>query len=273
MADGLASTQLLSRPSSLPLCNSTRVETWQVNADHGLLHEVPHPGCWVDLPNGQAHVIPYQHHMADLGLVHVLDTLLRRPGTAYRSINDVGCGQAQLGHTLLAQDARHRYWGCDAGNAMRVSGGFVHSCKQTMANNGALPMAFVQTDYGKQRVVSLEVGEHIPRAEEGEFLRMLDGANCRGIILSWAPPGQSGHGHINNQHTSEFVPKVEALGYAVNHRLTRDLRSNASLAWFSTRRDCSAPRAPQLKHTRCMRQMGDTLTAFDNLRSTALGST
>ena len=262
----MASTQLLSRPSSLPLCTSMRVESWQVNAEHGLLHNVPHAGCWVELPNGQSHIIPYQHHMADLGLVHVLDTLLRRPGAQqYRSINDVGCGLAQLGHTLLAQDARHRYWGCDAGDAMRVSGGFVHSCKETMANKGSLPTA----DW----VVSLEVGEHVPRAEEAEFLRMLHGANCRGIILSWAPLGQPGHGHINKQPTSEFVPKVEALGYTVNHRLTQDLRGNASLAWFSTRRNCSAPRVPRLKHTRCMWQMGDTLTAFDNLRATALGCT
>ena len=185
----MASTQLLSRPSSLPLCTSMRVESWQVNAEHGLLHNVPHA----------------------------------------------------------------------------VSGGFVHSCKETMANKGSLPTA----DW----VVSLEVGEHVPRAEEAEFLRMLHGANCRGIILSWAPPGQPGHGHINKQPTSEFVPKVEALGYTVNHRLTQDLRGNASLAWFSTRRNCSAPRVPRLKHTRCMWQMGDTLTAFDNLRATALGCT
>ena len=184
--------------------------------------------------------------MADTGLVHVLDHLLRGRRT-FHSIIDIGCGVGQLGHALLAKDERHRYWGCDSGNAARASGGFVHLCTD------GVPVA--------NWVLSVEVGEHVPPKDEAGYLRQLERDSCRGIIMSWASPGQGGDGHINQQFARQFVPKVIALGFAVDDDLTTMLRHNASLAWLSTKRDCR-----KVVHQRCNPAMGDQLTAFTRLR-------
>ena len=97
-------------------------------------------------------------------------------------------------------------------------------------------------------------------------LRRLDRANCCGIIMSWAAPGQGGHGHVNEQWASTYVPKVEALGYRLNRPLTELLRRNAALMWFSYRQNCSRalPRLPRWLLPNCA-AMGDQLVAFDRL--------
>lgn len=232
-------------------CTAGQLDAWLVSALHGPMYDVPRSGCWVKHPHGQSHALAYGHHMADAGLVGWLDAFLRPQKGRHFSVNDYGCGLGQLGHALLARDPQHRYWGCDAGDSMELSGGFVHSCKADQ-----MPMA----DW----VVSLEVGEHIPAAGEANYLHALDAAACRGIILSWAAPGQGGHGHVNTQAASSFVPKVEAMGYRVSTELTNAIRDNASLAWFSHRRDCRQVR-PLHRRAYCVPEMGGQLVVFDRV--------
>jgi 2-polyprenyl-3-methyl-5-hydroxy-6-metoxy-1,4-benzoquinol methylase len=48
-------------------------------------------------------------------------------------------------------------------------------------------------------ILSLEVGEHIPHQLEDVFIGNLVRHAKKGIILSWAVPGQEGHHHVNNR--------------------------------------------------------------------------
>ena len=48
-------------------------------------------------------------------------------------------------------------------------------------------------------VMSFEVGEHIDRAFEGEFIRNIHKLNRKGIVLSWANLGQQGFHHVNTR--------------------------------------------------------------------------
>ena len=236
----------------LPLCSTMPRDKWQVNSDHGIMYTTGRSGCWVEWPNNQSHALGPQHHMADVGIVHELDRLLHNPGAHnWHSINDIGCGLGQLGHALLARDAKHRYWCCDSDSSAKASRGFVHSCGEQEA-----PLA----DW----VASFEVAEHIPRNQVVSFLASLHRANCRGIILSWAAPGQGGHGHVNEQWAKIYVPKVEALGYAANRELTQRFRTSAALAWLSHKRNCSA-----LRGQACSPVMGDQLVVFDRVAGSA----
>ncbi|MEX0596586.1 MAG: hypothetical protein WD512_08800, partial [Candidatus Paceibacterota bacterium] len=49
-------------------------------------------------------------------------------------------------------------------------------------------------------ILSLEVGEHLPKKFEDIFIQNLHNNNKYGMILSWAVKGQGGHGHFNEQN-------------------------------------------------------------------------
>jgi hypothetical protein len=62
-------------------------------------------------------------------------------------------------------------------------------------------------------VMSLEVGEHLPKKFEDIFIHNLHNNNKFGIILSWAIKGQGGHGHVNEQNNDYIKSKICKLGY------------------------------------------------------------
>jgi len=60
-------------------------------------------------------------------------------------------------------------------------------------------------------VTSFEVAEHIPEPLADRFCDFIAAAPL--IILSAAPPGQGGHGHINEQPQQYWIEKLDARGY------------------------------------------------------------
>ena len=52
--------------------------------------------------------------------------------------------------------------------------------------------------------------------------------NCRGVILSWAVPGQIGHAHVNNHKNRYVIRQMEGLGYRLHDNLTAALRSSSN---------------------------------------------
>ena len=178
----------------------------------------------VSLPHGQSYALPVVnggvHVPADPVVVAVLERLLRInvDGEVPLSLNDFGAGVGQYGRALLSADPRFssRYTAYDgAGNVEEWTRGFVHWFDLT------LPLSLPRTDW----VLSLEVGEHIPRAYEGEVLRNLHAHNCRGIIISWARLNQTGMGHVNNHESRYLIDRFRSLGYQIDFELSDALRS------------------------------------------------
>ena len=62
-------------------------------------------------------------------------------------------------------------------------------------------------------VMSLEVGEHLPKKFEDIFLENLHNNNKYGIVLSWAVKGQGGHGHFNEQKPEYWISKFSKYGF------------------------------------------------------------
>eukprot|EP00930_Biecheleria_cincta_P006318 TRINITY_DN107307_c0_g1_i1.p1 TRINITY_DN107307_c0_g1~~TRINITY_DN107307_c0_g1_i1.p1 ORF type:complete len:421 (-),score=88.80 TRINITY_DN107307_c0_g1_i1:121-1350(-) len=82
-------------------------------------------------------------------------------------------------------------------------------------------------------VLCLEVAEHIPQSHEQHFLRNLGRHAASGLILSWAPPGIEGEGHVNCQELDESRRRVEALGFVQDEASTASLRAASEVAWIA----------------------------------------
>ena len=82
--------------------------------------------------------------------------------------------------------------------------------------------------YQRDWVLCLEVGEHIPIQKEDMFVRNLILLNRKGIVLSWAAPGQRGKGHVNCRSTEYVRDRIGRCGYTVDDEKTKELRSIAT---------------------------------------------
>ena len=62
-------------------------------------------------------------------------------------------------------------------------------------------------------VISFDVGEHISKEFEENFITTLHENNKKGIVLSWARKGQRGNGHVNCQDQDYLKEIFNRLGY------------------------------------------------------------
>lgn len=80
-------------------------------------------------------------------------------------------------------------------------------------------------------VLSLEVGEHIPKQYEEIFIDNLIRHSRNKIILSWAVEGQAGDGHINCRNNDYIIEKFKEKGFQLNEEYTKQIREK-DVVWF-----------------------------------------
>ncbi|CAG0921487.1 unnamed protein product [Notodromas monacha] len=81
-------------------------------------------------------------------------------------------------------------------------------------------------------VLSLEVGEHIPRKYQANYISNLVRHAEEGIVLSWAVEGQGGRSHVNNRNNDIIIAILEGHGFYPQPEIWKSLRGNSSLYWF-----------------------------------------
>jgi SAM-dependent methyltransferase len=81
-------------------------------------------------------------------------------------------------------------------------------------------------------VMSLEVGEHLPKEFERIFVENLIRHAQHGIVLSWAIPGQGGYGHFNEQNNSYIKDLLASYGWYNDVVSENHLREKADIWWF-----------------------------------------
>ncbi|KAL3893993.1 MAG: hypothetical protein SGPRY_013935 [Prymnesium sp.] len=168
----------------------------------------------IALEDGTTYSIPDTHVQADSIILSLLHSLLHPEVGPTLSVSDFGCGVGQYGYGLRVKDPSIRYQGYDgAGDVEEYTNGYVRFADFT------IPLAFPRTDW----VLSLEVGEHIPRRDEYMFLRNLHAHNCRGLVLSWAMHG--GHQHVNKRPNDHVIDLFRRLGYRHDVKLSDAMRS------------------------------------------------
>ena len=75
-------------------------------------------------------------------------------------------------------------------------------------------------------ILSLEVGEHIPKEFESAFIQNLTRNAKKGIIISWAIKGQGGYGHFNEQNNKYIKNLLYKFGFINDLKTEKKLRKN-----------------------------------------------
>ena len=81
-------------------------------------------------------------------------------------------------------------------------------------------------------VISLEVGEHIPKEFESIFINNLCKHTNQILILSWAVIGQGGDGHVNCQNNDYIIEQLSSRGFRIDIMRSNFLRQVSYLPWF-----------------------------------------
>ncbi len=142
--------------------------------------------------------------------------------TDQTDIVDFGCGNADYAKILSQQ-----------GKNVDAFDGNPHTPEMT---NGFASVLDLSKEFDLKKkyecVISLEVGEHIPKEYEQIYLDNLDRHSSQCIILSWALPGQGGDGHVNEQPNEYIIEEMKKRGYNYSEFSSNAFRKIVNLWWF-----------------------------------------
>jgi hypothetical protein len=171
-------------------------------------------GCWTLKSETDTHVF-------DKSLCDAIITVCNNHGI--RSIVDIGCGNGSYVNYL--NDEGLNCWGYDGSPMTKeLTDG---QCKRKDFSE--------PVDIGKfGLVLSLEVGEHIPKEYEQIFLDNLVNAAIGLIIISWAVEGQGGDGHVNCRNNNYVIQQMENRGFYYDPLTTEYLRDKSVINWFKS---------------------------------------
>lgn len=139
-------------------------------------------------------------------------------------VMDMGCGHNF--YVSVLNYVGYRAWGTDL---------VYLGSKYFIPGDVTIPRSESMKNLEKINVISLEVGEHIPAEKSDDFLDNLVSFGGGDILMSWAVPGQAGHGHINCQTNEWVIDKMFTRGYELDHEKTKSLREavqDCHCSWF-----------------------------------------
>ncbi len=139
---------------------------------------------------------------------------------------DLGAGAYGAYVHWMRENDWHETCGIDASpNSLGLSDGVV----QVEEIIHPIPYRFL---YGKKPdwIIFSEVGEHIPGEFSDQVFANLAAAK-RGVLLSWAIPGQRGTGHINCRTPEWVACRMGAAGFQLDEEKTLELRAMTSKGW------------------------------------------
>ncbi len=144
--------------------------------------------------------------------IFVSEVLAALPGMT--SVADVGCGSGV--YAAEFQSRGLRVVGCEYGaRPLRWA---------RRLGVSAVPFDLSKVGSSLQGrpydlAMSLEVAEHVPPFLADEFVNFMCATSDR-ILLTAAPPGQGGYGHVNEQSQSYWIEKFEKRGLALDANTT-----------------------------------------------------
>ena len=175
------------------------------------------PGTFVNLTRG--------HVPADLGVFAFLLQLCRENHTIY----DLGAGVGQYELLIRRHNCSTPYNSYDGSvESETFTGGLVKHLDLTSVPT---PPDSPRRLPPRAWTVSLEVGEHIPRKYETQYIQNLHTSNTHGIVLSWSNSRYGQH-HVNPRNASYVLQTFAALGYVYDEATSRRVRKAATYPWF-----------------------------------------
>jgi cyclopropane fatty-acyl-phospholipid synthase-like methyltransferase len=174
----------------------------------------------VNCENGVWNTDNTKHHCQDKKLTKGLINFFK--DNKATDIVDLGCGNGAYVKSFI-----------DVGLIVKGFDGNPNTKQMTNGLCDVKDLSIPFTFYNKYDwVMSLEVGEHIPKKYEDNFIDNICN-NCKtGLVLSWAVKGQGGSGHFNEQNNDYIKQKIIDRGFYNDENCEELLRSDCSLSWF-----------------------------------------
>ena len=170
---------------------------------------------------------------------------------AGKNVLELGCGTGPWGRYLKEHAPTVHWVGLDGAEMIEeATGHFVQFADLSLG----LPQFVFHRHWDV--VMSIEVGEHVPRSGEASFMHNLVALRPQKVIVSWAVLGQGGHHHINCQTNAYVKCAMRLLGWRSDATMERRLRSLVhDFAWSRnatdpfTREEVMSISCPWLQHT------------------------
>ena len=208
---------MVRRLRARTVCTACALLLLPLRACEGMHNERPTAtGAWV-VPKG------FRNYHLDVQLTSAIATLLGRGARHNLTLLDLGAGKGLYVRALRAVGILNvtGYEGVAGIEAMTS-----HAIRQREFTAPFDPCLRFDV------VICLEVAEHIPKELERTFLQNVNCSAGDGLIMSWAPPGQGGTGHVNLRTQGDFLARLDALGFIPDHTASRFLSEQAALRWF-----------------------------------------
>lgn len=175
-----------------------------------------HPkGYWQDIdePN---------KHLCDKGLALAIVQMFK---PFVKTAVDIGCGDGSYTKILIK-------------NGINCQGYDGNPITPQLSGNLCKVMDFADPqDIGQfDLVLSLEVGEHIPKRWEQIFINNLCRASRKFICMSWAIEGQAGFGHFNCQNNDYVINEMAKRYFVYCPKASMVLRESSDkkvFPWFA----------------------------------------
>ena len=159
------------------------------------------------------------YHYFDKRLSHYILDLLKRKNI--KTLVDLGCGDGSYSKHFIQNSIYCELYDGNP-NTEEITGiGKVLDLSESF-----------DLDKKFDCVLSLEVGEHIPKEFEQKFIDNITTHSTKLLILSWAVPGQGGDGHFNERENRYIINEIEKRNFKVDFNNTVILRKQSTLDWF-----------------------------------------
>jgi hypothetical protein len=138
-----------------------------------------------------------------------------------KTVYDFGCGKADYLYELTQFYPSIIATGFEG---HQVDAVFSNVVKKDLSTPFDMPPA--------ELVISIEVGEHIPKEFEQTFIDNITKSATKNIIISWAIVGQTGNGHINCQNNDYIISEITKRGWVFDSETTDEVRSKMPPLWI-----------------------------------------
>lgn len=138
-----------------------------------------------------------------------------------KSVYDFGCGEGDYLQKVVDMDP-----------SISATGFEGHQTDVVFKNVIKLDLSEPTNLEPVDMVISIEVGEHIPKEFEQTFIDNLTKSASKHLFMSWARPGQHGRGHINCQSNQYIISEITKRGWTFDEKTTEEVRSKMPPIWI-----------------------------------------
>jgi SAM-dependent methyltransferase len=139
------------------------------------------------------------------------------------SFLNIGAGKGHYEKFLKENGYHGHHYSLDAApNVEQLTNGAVHY------GDASTPFHLPKFDW----VISIEVAEHVPPQYEDQLMLNFVNHARKGVIISWATPGQNGIGHFNEKTKADVKKLFQAHSFHFCDDLTEVLSRNVYLGYI-----------------------------------------